>query len=138
MVQPVPDIVKQMSLSEIIQGVILLKKGRSEFRDEALEYGLRHTLESVQDTYHELVAVRSGDCGDKATGFDDAMFFLGVGGVMLTDAGDFQHTIMKHGIRKFLEDFLKKEYGADVLEKLRPFADAVWDKAKEYNPFMSY
>ena len=120
----------EMTLSDMVLGIILLKQGDPNFSEDALAYVVKKAAEN-DSRLKGLFSISRDQIGDRSTGLDRVLVLLSVGGFYVTDVGDFQHVCMTTSGKEVAREELKESYGADVLEKLQPLAQSVWNYAKE-------
>lgn len=123
-----------MQLSDLLLGIIILKESNPRFDESALELGLRKTSEKYEK-FKDYFNVRRSECGDKSITLDNYMFFLGMS--ILQDTGDLQSRYMTKYGKDYTKQELRKKYGKDIFDKLKPIAEEVWIEARKYRPFAS-
>lgn len=126
----IPAVVYSMPTMDIISGLILTKR-KPYFKEEALTYALREAAQQDRKLREKLLEYHCDGNPDHVSELENALNQLLRGGFIAID--NEKGTYMTASGRQFKREELKKEYGREILKQLRPLAEAVWQKAREYH-----
>ena len=126
------SLLKKMPFRDILTAFIYLKPGQTtNFVEEALAYGVRSVFKENRDfswLFHRQNS--SGSCGATHNSLDQAIDSLHFSRIAYTPS--YQYSRLTAVGRTAVEG-MKKEYGFDVMEELKPLAEHVWQRAREYS-----
>ena len=125
------QILKELSLSVILRGVLLLKPGRPQFKEEALEYALQKLAQEDERYNSFFILHGDGTSPEANTGLENFLAFTKMGH-LLQETDDWQYVYLTTYGRVYLEQHLKGEYGDNILGVLEPLAAKIWGYASEY------
>ena len=126
------SLLKKMPFRDILTAIIHLKPGRTpNFVEDALASGVQQMFKDNRDfswLFHRQSS--SGSCGATHNSLDHVIDGLHFTRIAYTPS--YQYSRLTAAGRTAVEG-MKKEYGDDVLEKLKPLAEHVWHRAREYS-----
>ncbi len=121
---PLPE----MTLRELVLGIILLKEKNNVFEEAALEHGLR----KCSDEYpmlKNLFRMHSDGAAERTNTLSTILTFAEMSNILESGDLSMPHILMGKYGKKAVEKELKTDYGENIFEVLKPFADAVWREA---------
>lgn len=125
------DVLEDVSLTNLVRGVILLKPGREQFKEEALQYGFEKLAEN-EPGYSALVIPSSNDTSpEPSTRLERTVSFLKLA-YHLQETDDWQYVFLTPKGRIFAAKHLTGKDGDTILGAIQSIADEVWRYAREY------
>lgn len=117
-----------MTLPDIVLGILILKPGNPHFKEGIFEQGLRHAAEhhprlrALFRTYRDVIS-------DRYNSLDRVLASLQSGGFYITASTDLQHLSITDACKEIGRESLEEEYDKKAFQRLRPLAEAVWNYA---------
>lgn len=132
----IPEILDQMSTRDIILALLVLKPGPNVFLDSALYHGIEKVLGDHPE-YGSRFFTPTGDGTSPfhSDGLERTLSILH--GLFTASCSDIRFDRLTEDGKEYVDREVKDEYGSDILEKMKPFAEAVWRAAQSYNSFLN-
>ena len=126
---------EEMTLSQLLMGIILCKPKNISFKEESLEYGLRMASQHYQRLQTLVQKGCTASNPEKGSTLDTLWWFMKIGD-MIRSTEDKQQVYMTEDGRRVAEHVLHKKTQKEK-EELAALAEIVWEHAESIAPQQS-